>query len=68
MQGGQGGGEVDILAQCLGVLLLQLGRVKQVGMGWEDKQGFLEFWEAKRAGVRPVSAREAANAKGKKRA
>jgi hypothetical protein len=39
-----GGKGNETLSQCLAVLLLQIGRAKQIGMGWEDKEAFLQFW------------------------
>ena len=35
----------ELLSQCLASVMLQLGRAKQIGMGWEDKVSFLEFWK-----------------------
>ncbi|KAJ9092427.1 hypothetical protein QFC21_006809 [Naganishia friedmannii] len=40
----------NVLGECCKTLLLQLGRVKSVGLGWEDKDGFLGFVKDRRAG------------------
>jgi hypothetical protein len=36
------------MGECCAVLLRQLGRVKSVGLGWEDKDGFLVFLRERR--------------------
>ncbi|KAI5451715.1 hypothetical protein NCC49_001364 [Naganishia albida] len=42
----------NVMGECCAVLLRQLGRVKSVGLGWEDKDGFLVFLRERR----PVGA------------
>lgn len=50
-------GEIEVFAECCSALMIQLGRAKQVGMGWEDKAGFLKFVDEKKTGsARRVSA------------
>ena len=58
--------QTDVLAQCLTLIMLQLGRAKQIGMGWEDKEAFLDFWKEKnRRSVRVSKTID--SSKGKKR-
>ncbi|KAI0772700.1 hypothetical protein BC629DRAFT_1639305 [Irpex lacteus] len=38
----------DILSECCAALIAQIGKVKRVGLGWEDKTTFLEFYRGKR--------------------
>jgi len=37
----------DQLAESCASLIAQIGKLKQTGMGWEDKAGLLEFYWAK---------------------
>jgi hypothetical protein len=58
--------QTDVLAQCLTLIMLQLGRAKQIGMGWEDKEAFLDFWKEKnRKSIRVGKTID--SSKGKKR-
>ncbi|KAF9653457.1 hypothetical protein BDM02DRAFT_3135724 [Thelephora ganbajun] len=34
----------DVLTETSATLIAQLGKVKRIGMGWEDKASFLEFY------------------------
>lgn len=34
----------DQLAEVCGALIAQIGRFKRIGLGWEDKAKFLEFY------------------------
>ena len=45
--GGVDGGK-DFVTEACAVLIAQLGKMKRVGAGWEDKIAFLEFYGAKR--------------------
>lgn len=45
------GEDRNVLGDCCAVLLRQLGRVKSVGMGWEEKDGFLTFLRERRPTV-----------------
>lgn len=38
----------DMLSEACASLIAQIGKMKRVGMGWEDKAAFLEFYKAKR--------------------
>lgn len=38
----------DMLSEACASLIAQIGKMKRVGMGWEDKAAFLEFYRAKR--------------------
>lgn len=38
----------DILTEACASLIAQIGKVKRVGFGWEDKAAFLEFYRSKR--------------------
>lgn len=38
----------NVMGECCAVLLRQLGRAKSVGLGWEDKDGFLVFLRERR--------------------
>ncbi|TFK76005.1 hypothetical protein BDN72DRAFT_930502 [Pluteus cervinus] len=38
----------DQLSEASAVLISQIGRLKRVGMGWEDKYSFLDFFRHKR--------------------
>ncbi|KAI0693790.1 hypothetical protein BC835DRAFT_1352071 [Cytidiella melzeri] len=38
----------DILSECCAALIAQLGKMKRVGMGWEDKAAFMEFYKGKK--------------------
>jgi hypothetical protein len=58
--------DMGVLAQSLTLIMLQLGRTKQIGMGWEDKEAFLDFWKEKnRRTIRTTKASD--HNKGKKR-
>jgi hypothetical protein len=57
----------DVLAQCLTLIMLQLGRAKQIGMGWEDKTAFLDFWREKNRRIGKASNKTAESARLKKR-
>ncbi|KAI1796292.1 hypothetical protein LXA43DRAFT_880282 [Ganoderma leucocontextum] len=43
-----GGTYTDELAECCAALMSQIGRVKRVGLGWEDKAAFLNLYKGKR--------------------
>ncbi|KAI0750902.1 hypothetical protein C8Q80DRAFT_1229936 [Daedaleopsis nitida] len=43
-----GGIYPDELAECCAALMSQIGRVKRVGMGWEDKAAFLNVYKGKK--------------------
>ncbi|OSD04340.1 hypothetical protein PYCCODRAFT_1466301 [Trametes coccinea BRFM310] len=43
-----GGIYPDPLAECCAALMAQIGRVKRVGLGWEDKVAFLKLYRGKR--------------------
>ena len=43
-----GGGYTDELGECCAALMAQIGRVKRVGMGWEDKAAFLNLYKGKK--------------------
>ncbi|KAI0638280.1 hypothetical protein C8Q77DRAFT_1242705 [Trametes polyzona] len=43
-----GGVYADELAECCAALIAQIGRVKRVGLGWEDKAAFLELYRGKK--------------------
>ncbi|RDX55724.1 hypothetical protein OH76DRAFT_764849 [Lentinus brumalis] len=43
-----GGTYPDELAECCAALMAQIGRVKRVGMGWEDKAAFLNLYKGKK--------------------
>ncbi|KAM5534318.1 hypothetical protein V8D89_012046 [Ganoderma adspersum] len=43
-----GGTYTDELAECCAALMAQIGRVKRVGLGWEDKAAFLNLYKGKR--------------------
>lgn len=38
----------DVLSECCAALVAQIGKVKRVSMGWEDKAAFLEFYRGKK--------------------
>ncbi|KAI0335559.1 hypothetical protein GY45DRAFT_1267780 [Cubamyces sp. BRFM 1775] len=42
-----GGTYADPLAECCAALMAQIGRVKRVGLGWEDKVSFLKLYRGK---------------------
>ncbi|CDO68713.1 hypothetical protein BN946_scf184652.g40 [Trametes cinnabarina] len=43
-----GGSYPDPLAECCAALMAQIGHVKRVGLGWEDKVAFLRLYRGKR--------------------
>ena len=43
-----GGAYADELGECCAALMAQIGRVKRVGMGWEDKAAFLRLYKGKK--------------------
>ena len=43
-----GGTYPDELAECCAAVMSQIGRVKRVGMGWEDKAAFLNLYKGKK--------------------
>ncbi len=43
-----GGTYTDELSECCAALMAQIGRVKRVGLGWEDKAAFLNLYKGKR--------------------
>ncbi|KAI0375735.1 hypothetical protein BV20DRAFT_932606 [Pilatotrama ljubarskyi] len=43
-----GGTYPDPLAESCAALMAQIGRVKRVGLGWEDKAAFLKLYKGKR--------------------
>lgn len=45
--GGTDGGK-DFVTEACAMLIAQLGKMKRVGAGWEDKLAFLDFYGAKR--------------------
>ncbi|KAI0650649.1 hypothetical protein C8Q79DRAFT_397753 [Trametes meyenii] len=45
-----GGTYPDPLAECCAALMAQIGRVKRVGLGWEDKAAFLKLYRGKKSG------------------
>ena len=38
----------DVLSEACAALIAQIGKMKRVGLGWEDKAAFLEFYKDKR--------------------
>ena len=38
----------DILSEVCATLIAQIGKMKQTGMGWEDKVAFLDFYRGKK--------------------
>lgn len=42
------GGVQDILTEACAQLIARIGRMKRVGMAWEDKTAFLEFYKGKK--------------------
>ncbi|EKM59393.1 uncharacterized protein PHACADRAFT_114068 [Phanerochaete carnosa HHB-10118-sp] len=38
----------DILTEACAALIAQIGKTKRVGLGWEDKVAFLEFYKGRR--------------------
>ncbi|PSS37312.1 hypothetical protein PHLCEN_2v789 [Hermanssonia centrifuga] len=38
----------DVLSEASAGLIAQIGKMKRVGMGWEDKAAFLEFYRARK--------------------
>ncbi|GJE84450.1 hypothetical protein PsYK624_005260 [Phanerochaete sordida] len=38
----------DVLSEACAALIAQIGKMKRVGLGWEDKVAFLEFYKGKR--------------------
>lgn len=42
------GRTADVLGECCAALIAQIGKMKRVGLGWEDKAAFLEFYKGKR--------------------
>lgn len=38
----------DVLVEACAALIAQIGKMKRVGLGWEDKAAFLEFYKGKR--------------------
>lgn len=43
-----GSGEKDTLSAVCATLMGDIGRMKQVGLGWEDKARFLDFYKTKK--------------------
>ncbi|KAG7449262.1 uncharacterized protein BT62DRAFT_945371 [Guyanagaster necrorhizus] len=43
------GSHNDQLSEACAVLIAQLGKMKRIGMGWEDKANFLEFYWGRRS-------------------
>ncbi|KAJ6538588.1 hypothetical protein B0H10DRAFT_2140517 [Mycena sp. CBHHK59/15] len=43
-----GSNEADPLADACGSLIAQIGKMKRTGMGWEDKNSFLELFHTKK--------------------
>ena len=37
----------DQLSEACAILIAQMGKLKRVGMGWEDKSLFLDFYKSK---------------------
>ncbi len=42
------GGVEDVLSEACAALIAQIGKMKRIGMGWEDKAAFLEFYQGKK--------------------
>ena len=42
------GGVDDVLSETCAALIAQVGKMKRVGMGWEDKAAFLDFYKGKK--------------------
>lgn len=38
----------DLLTEACAALIAQIGKMKRVGLGWEDKVAFLEFYKGKK--------------------
>ncbi|KAG2077522.1 hypothetical protein BDR04DRAFT_1088574 [Suillus decipiens] len=38
----------DVLAEVCAVLIARMGKMKRVGLGWEDKYAFLDFYRGRR--------------------
>ena len=38
----------DHLTECCAVLISQIGKLKEIGLGWEDKAAFLNLYKGKR--------------------
>ena len=36
-----------VLTECCASLIAQIGKMKRVGLGWEDKVAFMEFYKGK---------------------
>jgi len=41
---------INVFSECVAVLMRDLGRTKRLGLGWEDKEGFLGYVEERRQG------------------
>jgi hypothetical protein len=37
----------DPFAEACAILISQMGKLKRIGMGWEDKSLFLDFYKSK---------------------
>lgn len=37
----------DPLSEACAILIAQMGKMKRIGMGWEDKSLFLDFYKSK---------------------
>jgi len=37
----------DVLTEASATLIAQVGKMKRIGLGWEDKASFLEFYNRK---------------------
>jgi hypothetical protein len=59
---------INVFSECVAVLMRDLGRTKRLGLGWEDKEGFLGYVEERRRGsVRKKATATTTNAKQRSR-
>ena len=42
------GGATDVLSEACAALISKIGKMKRVGLGWEDKAAFLDFYRGKK--------------------
>ncbi len=59
--------EIPVFSECVAALLVSVGRTKRLGLGWEDKVGFVESVEERRAGGARKSKAPARSAAGRAR-
>jgi hypothetical protein len=43
-----GARSADVLSECCAALIAQIGKMKRVGLGWEDKAALMDLYRGKK--------------------